>query len=181
VVRRICSWTNCDDETKEKIDGMIFSLIKSRDCIIEKLKKRTLERKLLITETAITGALRNTINTHGPITKEWIESAAKRIKGQIHVLKSIHEGEFDKNTITIIDNKTTTSKLTVTGTGDVRIKIAIGSTTEERERLIQSLTKVADTIRELKLGMTVRGRMTTTDSITLAPESEKFSIKVNMK
>ncbi len=32
---------------------------------------------------AITGALRTTIQDHGPITKEWVGSAAKRIHGQL--------------------------------------------------------------------------------------------------
>jgi hypothetical protein len=34
-------------------------------------------------ERAITGALRDTINAHGPITAEWIGSAVKRIAGNL--------------------------------------------------------------------------------------------------
>jgi hypothetical protein len=41
-------------------------------------------------ERAIAGALRDTINTHGPITPPWIGSAVKRIVGN---LRNVGGGE----------------------------------------------------------------------------------------
>ena len=35
------------------------------------------------TRKLIAGALRNCIHAHGPITENWIDSAAKRIEGQL--------------------------------------------------------------------------------------------------
>jgi hypothetical protein len=43
------------------------------------------------TERRIAGALRNTIHDHGPITKRYIGSAAKRIYGQLLCLAKEQE------------------------------------------------------------------------------------------
>lgn len=43
-------------------------------------------------EREIAGALKNTINAHGPITEEWVASAAKRIK---HALRESMKRERD--------------------------------------------------------------------------------------
>jgi hypothetical protein len=43
-------------------------------------------------EREIAGALKNTIDAHGPITEDWIPSAAKRIK---HALREAMKRERD--------------------------------------------------------------------------------------
>jgi hypothetical protein len=40
-------------------------------------------RDALLDQKRINNALRNCIDAHGPITKEWVSSASKRIIGQI--------------------------------------------------------------------------------------------------
>jgi len=38
-------------------------------------------------ERRIAGALRSTVDAHGPITKQWVGSAAKRVVSEIKVLE----------------------------------------------------------------------------------------------
>lgn len=45
--------------------------------------------------------------------------------------------------VDVISGKNTVHKLTVTITGDVRIKVAAGASEEEHERIVMSFTKVA--------------------------------------
>lgn len=37
-------------------------------------------------ESRLAGALKNTIDAHGPITKDWVASAAKRMYGTLKAL-----------------------------------------------------------------------------------------------
>lgn len=46
-------------------------------------------------EKIIAGALKSTINVHGPITPEWIGSASKRIYGQLRGLAKLQRKEQD--------------------------------------------------------------------------------------
>lgn len=44
-------------------------------------------------ERAIVGALTDTINAHGPITRQWIGSAAKRVAGNLPALRAAPPSE----------------------------------------------------------------------------------------
>lgn len=44
-------------------------------------------------ERAIVGALMDTINAHGPITRQWIGSAAKRVAGNLPALRAAPPSE----------------------------------------------------------------------------------------
>lgn len=79
------------DKLSEDDFGLIFhmidSLIISRDKTVEHLKHK-LERykqPKLIEEKSIMVALRETIRIHGPITRELIGSAAKRVQSEFRV------------------------------------------------------------------------------------------------
>ena len=67
------------DYKPEVITHMIESLVESRDRRIKHLQRKAKPKVFEMTQNKITGALRQCINDHGPITKEWIGSAAKRI------------------------------------------------------------------------------------------------------
>lgn len=50
-------------------------------------------------ERVIAGALRDAINTHGPITPAWIGSAVKRIVGNLRNAGSIEQAADDAEVI----------------------------------------------------------------------------------
>jgi len=60
---------------------------------------------------------------------------------------------------TIEDKGSTRFKLTVTGNGDVRIKLTPDSDFATRSTIIKNLEKVAAEVIELHTGKTLRGRM----------------------
>ncbi len=79
TTNRIIKKVESGDYDVEQIEHMITALVKNRDRRIESLKDKSRPRVFNMNETKIAGAIRNTIDTHGPITKDWIASAAKRI------------------------------------------------------------------------------------------------------
>lgn len=75
--------------------------------------------------------------------------------------------------IEIIKDKTTTSKLTVTGNHDVRIKLAIGLDEAQQECIVKRLTNIADEfIKEVNPTKTFRGRIKG-DGIQMLNDSKK--------
>lgn len=82
TTRRIIERVEAGEYSHEQIQHMIQSLIKNRDQVIVNLKHQAKPRTLALTERSISGALRDTINQHGNITRHSISSAAKRILGQ---------------------------------------------------------------------------------------------------
>ena len=81
TVTRIITMVESGDYDPDTIQHMVDSLIESRDRKIRHLKKKAKPREFIITPKIISGALRNCIKDHGPITTHWIGSAAKRIYG----------------------------------------------------------------------------------------------------
>ena len=67
-----------DKESQEHIISLITQFEKSNLDTIEKLKR---DKKLELNK--INGGLKQAINSHGPITKELIGSASKRIYGSL--------------------------------------------------------------------------------------------------
>lgn len=63
------------------IQHMLDSLVTNRDKRIKELEKRIKPKEFNMTLKIVSGALRECINQHGPITTEWIGSAAKRVYG----------------------------------------------------------------------------------------------------
>lgn len=49
--------------------------------------------EMVTLERAIVGALTDTINAHGPITRQWIGSAAKRVAGNLPALRAAPPSE----------------------------------------------------------------------------------------
>ena len=83
TVRRIGEMVELDEQQRLIVEHMLESVVKNRDQRIEYLETKAAPRNYAPTKQRITGALRSTINAHGPITPENIESASKRILGQI--------------------------------------------------------------------------------------------------
>ena len=79
VVDRIARMGHLDEEQEYVVRHMIEALVRNRDVLIDKLTVRAQERENAFTTRMISGALKNTITAHGPITREWVGSAAKRV------------------------------------------------------------------------------------------------------
>lgn len=79
VVERIAVMGELDAEQTETVRHMIESLLRNRDVLVDKLTVRAQSREQTFTPKMISGALKNTVDAHGPITREWIGSAAKRV------------------------------------------------------------------------------------------------------
>lgn len=60
-------------------------------------------------------------------------------------------------TLELIHNKTTTTKLTVTGDGNIRIKFAVGLSDEDERVALERLWKVAQKVIDKKYCHTMRG------------------------
>jgi hypothetical protein len=69
---------NLDNETQQHILSLIVQFEKDNLETIDKLKR---EKKVELNK--INGGLKQAINSHGPITKELIGSASKRIYGSL--------------------------------------------------------------------------------------------------
>lgn len=83
----------------ESIINVVEEYEKANLSTIEKLKKdKSLESK------RISGALKQTINAHGPITKDLIGSACKRIMGSLLTDKNIDKKfiKIDKRTFILL-------------------------------------------------------------------------------
>ena len=83
VVERIALMGELNEAQVEVIRHMIESLIRNRDVLIDRLTVRAGAVENIITDKMIAGALRECITAHGDITKEWIGSAAKRVRQKI--------------------------------------------------------------------------------------------------
>jgi len=84
-------------------------------------------------------------------------------------------GGFIVPTLDVLFNQTTVHRLTVTRDGNVRIKIAKGSSDKEVTRIQNAFTKIAEQARTLNTG-TLRGQMTKEDkhnTITLYTDSKR--------
>ena len=79
LARRIVERIQDGTADHTMVTNMLDSLVKNRDKRIAQLERRNKPRVFTMTQKIITGALRDCIRNHGPITKEWIGSAAKRI------------------------------------------------------------------------------------------------------
>ncbi len=173
------------------IAHMIESLIVGRDRRIKELEKRSKSRTFEMTVKRISGALRDTIKEHGDITPKLIGSAAKRIYGTCQQVENTVEpvapvGErLENGNVTVIRDQNSTHKLTVARDGNIRIKLAIGSSNEESNAIIEFFTKVAVDAINLNKG-TLRGKMKLGDiytpfrGITMYNDSksEKFNFNV---
>lgn len=92
--KRIIKKLKTGDYDPEVILHMLQSLVESRDRKIRHLEGKARNRKFVLNEKQISGALRSCIDAHGPITKEFIGSAAKRIyNGCIHLADSEEKTE----------------------------------------------------------------------------------------
>lgn len=81
TVKRIIAKVESGEYDPEILIHMVQSIVDNRDRRIKFLEKSSKTRTFTLTERKIAGALRNTIKTHGDITKQNIGSAAKRIYG----------------------------------------------------------------------------------------------------
>ncbi len=84
VVERIALMGELSEEETEVVRHMIESLIRNRDVLIDKLKVRADALEQSPTLKMVSGALKECIAAHGPVTKEWTGSAAKRILRKMH-------------------------------------------------------------------------------------------------
>lgn len=100
TVNRIRRMVESGNPDWDKIEHMVQSLVENKEKQIEYYKARSIprQREFFVTEKAIAGALRSTINAHGPITKAWIASATKRLYGALN--RFVEEKNLDKNTDT---------------------------------------------------------------------------------
>lgn len=69
------------DYDPDTIQHMIDSIVVNRDKRIKQLEKNIRPKSFNMTLKVISGSMRDTIKNHGPITNDWIGSAAKRIYG----------------------------------------------------------------------------------------------------
>lgn len=83
TVKRIGDMVELNEQQRTLVEAMLQSVVDNRDRRIRYLENRAASRSYAPTKQKITGALRSTINAHGPITPDLIESASKRILGQI--------------------------------------------------------------------------------------------------
>jgi len=79
TAERVIEMVNSGAYDPDIIEHMIGSLVTSRDRKIKHLQRKIKPRELYFTENIVSGALRECIKIHGPITKDFISSATKRI------------------------------------------------------------------------------------------------------
>lgn len=79
LARRIIEKIEAGTADHTMITGMLDSLVRERDNHIARLETRLKPRVFNMTMKIINGALKDCIKSHGPITKEWVGSASKRI------------------------------------------------------------------------------------------------------
>lgn len=79
VVDRIARMGKLDEEQEYVVRHMIEALVRNRDVLIDKLTVRAQDRENAVTPKMFAGALKDCIKAHGPITREWTGSAAKRL------------------------------------------------------------------------------------------------------
>jgi len=174
---RVIRMIESGDYDPSVINHMLESLVKTRDRRIKELVTKAKPRTFDLNLKSISGALRETIKSHGNITKENIGSAAKRIYGNCQnvIVENPMITKAEKPIITIMRDKTTTHKLTLASDGKVRIKIAIGTQEDEANKIIDAFTKIAHKASTMDTG-TLRGRLKPTDrynAITLYTDSKK--------
>lgn len=88
TTNRIITKIEAGDYDYDQIEHMITSLVKNRDKEITRLIDKMRPRVFNLTESKIAGAIITTIKAHGPITKTWVGSAAKRIYAECIELQS---------------------------------------------------------------------------------------------
>lgn len=81
TAERIQKRTGIPDEEKDIIIHMLNSIVEQDRRELKRLKKKNMDR-FNPAFTHVVGALKDTVNQHGPITKRYITSAAKRIINQ---------------------------------------------------------------------------------------------------
>lgn len=79
VVERIVDMGDLDSEQEETVRHMIESLVRNRDVLIDKLTVKAQANEKVLTPKMVAGSLKDCIRAHGPITREWTGSAAKRV------------------------------------------------------------------------------------------------------
>lgn len=81
TVKRLTEKLNLDSEDSEMLSQMLYSVVDSREKRIKSLEKKLEkhEKAFVPTKKKIMGSLKNCIDAHGPITKDLLESAAKRV------------------------------------------------------------------------------------------------------
>jgi len=79
VAERITKMVESGDYDLDTIEHMIASQTHRYERKIEHLKKQLRPQRFFMSERRIIGGLKNCIRDHGPITKDWVGSAAKRV------------------------------------------------------------------------------------------------------
>ena len=177
TTKRIISMVESGDYDVDTIQHMIDSLVENRDRRIRQLEKKARPKEFNMTLKTVSGALRETIRQHGPITPEWIGSAAKRIYGNCQQLATEPEPvvKTEAPTVNVVYDQNVTHKLTVARDGNIRIKIAKGSTDVVGDHIIEAFKKIAAKALKLNMG-TLRGKVKKDDThnkITLYTDSKK--------
>lgn len=159
TAKRIIEKIESGDYDPSIIEHMIGSIVKNRDQRIKILTDKMRPRKFVLTEKKVAGALRCCIKAHGDITKQNINSAAKRIYCGCVELESPPLPPIvrvDNPTVSVVYDKNSKHKLTVARDGNIRIKIAKNTKDDEGDYIIDSFTKIAKVALTLKQG-TLRG------------------------
>lgn len=81
-ILRIQEKYGLDANDAQLLTRLLENVVESRDRKIERLKKQVRPREFVWNMADISGALRNCITAHGPITPQFIGSATKRIYSQ---------------------------------------------------------------------------------------------------
>lgn len=166
TAQRIIAMVESGNYDPEIIEHMVESVVNNRDKRIKELETRVKPRTFDISLKIISSELINTIKAHGPITRNYVSSAAKRIYGncqsvvdepEVVALPSADE-RLENGNVTIVRDKTATHKLTIARDGNIRIKVAKGARIEEANEIIQKFTTVGIDAIQLNKG-TLRGKL----------------------
>jgi len=159
TAERIIDMVESGDYDSDRIIHMVESLIVGRDRRIKHMERKVKDRKFEMTLKIVSGALRDTIVHHGPITSKLIASAAKRIYGNCQQVVEISAPNVrDMGEVAVTYSQGDAHKLTVARDGNIRIKIAVDSTPEAVREIVSAFKKVAQEALKLNLG-TLRGNV----------------------
>jgi len=179
TTERIIAMVESGDYDPAIIEHMVESVVKGRDRRIKKLETTSKDRVLVLDTKRISGALKSTIKEHGPITKNNISSAAKRIFGSLmQIITEPNQVVHQLGKISVTYDKNTTHRLTVAADGSVRIKVAKDTSEKDTKFIVDALTGVAKKAIKLDVG-TLRGKVNKEsiykNNITLYTDSKKNS------
>ena len=159
TAERVITMVESGDYDSDRIIHMVESLSVGRDRRIRYMEGKVKDRKFEMTLKIVSGALRDTVKHHGPITSKLIASAAKRIYGSCQrVVEISTPNERAMGEVAVTYSKSDVHKLTVAHDGNIRIKTAIDSSPEEVREIVTAFKKVAQEALKLNLG-TLRGHV----------------------